>query len=369
MLLVGNFLSDVGRGRCVCEDLAIQLSNVGWYVLCTSSKPGRIARLADVVATIWRRRYAYAVAHVDVFSGSAFFLAEAACRMLHAARKPYVLTLRGGNLPVFAGRWPGRVRRLLRSAAVVTAPSRYLPGEMKEYRADIRLVPNPVDVESCRFRLRKRPEPRLVWLRAFHQVYNPSLAPKVLALLAREVSDVRLTMVGIDKGDGSLQAMQQLARRLAVADRITLAGAVPKTEVPHWLSQGDIFLNTTNVDNAPVSVLEAMACGLCVVSTKVGGVAHLLCDGRDALLVPADNADAMAAAIKRILAEPGLAESLSQRARIKSQSCGWSAVLPQWERLFQSLADPAGQHSGLNGEWVVPDDGPIAGNRKCHYVG
>jgi glycosyltransferase involved in cell wall biosynthesis len=100
------------------------------------------------------------------------------------------------------------------------------------------------------------------------------------------------------------------------------------------MSQGDIFLNTTNVDNTPVSVLEALACGLCVVSTDVGGIPYLLEHEEDALLVPPDDAEAMAAAVRRVLTEPGLAERLSRNARKKAEGFDWSVVLPQWERLL-----------------------------------
>ena len=73
---------------------------------------------------------------MDLYSGSAFLWAEAACWTLRRVQRPYVLTLRGGDLPKFAGRRPRVVARLLRSAAAVTAPSRYLLEKMERYRAD-----------------------------------------------------------------------------------------------------------------------------------------------------------------------------------------------------------------------------------------
>src|SRR6185436_16069131 len=96
----------------------------------------------------------------------------------------------------------------------------------------------------------------------------------------------RLTMIGPDKGDGSLQQTQRVAGERGVVNHISFVGGVPKREVPERLSHADIFLNTTNVDNTPVSVLEAMACGLCVVNTNVGGLPYLLEHEEDALLVP-----------------------------------------------------------------------------------
>ena len=119
-----------------------------------------------------------------------------------------------------------------------------------------------------------------------------------------------------------------------VLDRITFPGPVPKDTIPQWLNRGDIFLNTTHVDNMPVSVLEAMACGLCVVSTNVGGIPYLLEGGRDALLVPADDEAAMATAVRRLVTEDGLAEQLSENARKKVEPFDWSNILPKWEKIF-----------------------------------
>lgn len=341
ILLVGNFLSGAGFNRGVCEDLAERLRAAGWQVITTSHKPGRLARLVDMVSTAWRRGREYDVAQVDVYSGPAFLWAEAVCWVLRRVGKPHVLTLRGGALPPFAQRWPGRVRRLLRSATAVTTPSRYLLEQMRPYREDICLLPNPLDVSRYPFRLRVWPQPHLVWLRAFHAIYNPTLGPRMLTRLVKEFPDVSLLMVGPDKGDGTLQETQMLAADLGVADRIAYSGGVSKSAVPEWLGRGDIFINTTNVDNTPVSVLEAMACGLCIVSTDVGGIPYLLEHERDALLVPPGDPDGMAAAVRRILTEPGLAERLSRNARAKAEQYDWSVVLPQWERLLQGVAQHA----------------------------
>ena len=333
VLVVGNFLSNFGNSH-LCEELAARLAASEWPIVTTSQKPGRLNRLLDMITTTWHRRNDYFVAHVDVFSGGAFIWAEAVCQTLRLARRPYVLTLRGGNLPDFARCWPRRVRHLLHSAAAVTAPSRYLVQNMHDYCSEIRLLPNPLDVTRYSFRVRKRLQPRLIWLRAFHHTYNPELAPRVLAGLTPDFPDIALTMIGPDKGDGSLQRMQQLSRDLGVADRIELPGRIPKAEVSGWMSRADIFLNTTKVDNTPITVLEAMASGLCVVSTNVGGIPYLLENEHDALLVSSDDASAMAKAVRRLFTEPELAERLSSNARLKAEGFDWSVLFPEWEELL-----------------------------------
>jgi glycosyltransferase involved in cell wall biosynthesis len=339
VLIIGNFLSGSGVVPGVCEELAIRLADAGWSVTTTSSCLSKFARLLDMVTTIWRYRRQYAVAHVDVFSGSAFLWAEASCWLLRLLGKPFVITLHGGSLPEFAERYPDRVRRLLRWASMVTAPSNYLYQQMRDYADELHLLPNTLDLSAYQFQLRDRPAPRLVWLRSLHHIYNPTLAVKIVAQLKDEFPNIHLTMIGPDKGDGSKQAVVRTAAELGVVSQIELVGVVPKADVPLWMDKGDIFINTTNIDNTPVSVIEAMACGLCVVSTNVGGIPFLLKHEHDALLVPADNSEAMAEAVRRVLKDGQLAQRLSRNGRSKAQASDWTTVLPEWERLLADVVE------------------------------
>src|SRR5687767_1886791 len=126
VLIVGNFLSSAGGTRSVAEELTLRLDRCGWSVLSVSRKRNRLARLADMMLSAWLWRKRFSTAQVDVFSGTAFLWAEAVCWTLRRAGRPYILTLHGGSLPEFARSNPRRVKRLLTSAAAVTAPSRYL---------------------------------------------------------------------------------------------------------------------------------------------------------------------------------------------------------------------------------------------------
>jgi glycosyltransferase involved in cell wall biosynthesis len=181
----------------------------------------------------------------------------------------------------------------------------------------------------------------LVWLRAFHAIYNPVLAVEVLARVRQEYPDVRLSMIGPDKHDGSLQQAKAAARRLGVAPAVSFLGAIPKPDVARHLAQAGIFLNTTNCDNTPVSVLEAMACGLAIVSTKVGGIPYLLEHGKTALLVPPAAAGVMAAAVCQLQTDPVLASQLGANGRKLAESFDWSIVLPQWQNLLATASHGA----------------------------
>jgi glycosyltransferase involved in cell wall biosynthesis len=338
VFIAANFLSSAGGSRSVVEDLAERLQARGYELVVASPYRNGLLRGAHMLATAILRRGSYDVAVVDLYSGRAFLIGEALSIVLKALGRPFALVLRGGALPEFSARHSGRVRACLARAAAVAAPSAYLLEAMRPFHDAPQLLPNPVNLAAYEARVRRSVQPRLVWLRSFHEIYNPTLAPKVVALLAKDFPEVQLTMVGRDKGDGSFRRTRATAAALGVADRISFPGGIRKRDVPAWLSRGDIFLNTTNVDNAPVSVLEALASGLCVVSTNVGGVPRLLDDERDALLVPPDDAAAMAAAVRRLLDDGALAERLARAGRRKAEQFDWALVIPQWESLFESVS-------------------------------
>jgi glycosyltransferase involved in cell wall biosynthesis len=146
-----------------------------------------------------------------------------------------------------------------------------------------------------------------------------------------------LTMIGPDRQDGSLARTKRLAEELGIAHLVSFPGAVPKTAVPTWLDRADLFINTTDIDNTPISVEEAMACGLCIVSTNVGGLPHLLQDGVDSLLVNPRDPRGMAGAIRMVLTDARLAQRLSSTARMNAERLDWSRAIPRWIDLLEAI--------------------------------
>lgn len=355
LLLVGDFSASKLGNASVAEALATRLKQAGNVVFTTSSQTIRPLRVADMVLSAWLVRNRIDVAVVDVYSGNAFRWAEWVTAVLRAANVPVVHVLRGGNLPTFGRANGKRVAKLFLASSAVVALSGFLFEEMATYGEITEVIPNPIDLQAYPFKLRRGAAPQLAWLRGFHEIYNPTLGPRVLAELARRlmyahegggpsgVMRPHLTMMGADKGDGTLQATITTAERIGVKQLLSLPGPVTKPEVPAKLAEADVFLNTADVDNVPISVIEALACGLCVVSTDVGGIPYLLQDGVDALLVPRDDPTAMAAAVERIIQDPNLAEHLSRNGRAKAESFDWSRVLPKWHKL---LATVASRHRG-----------------------
>ena len=344
LLFLGAFPQTSFGSRAVSEDVAAELEAAGWDVHLASRRRGRVTRVADLFVTMLRRYRRCDVAVVDVYSGQALRWAEMAAATLNTLRVPIVLCLHGGNLPQLFEGDPARMARLLQRAARVTAPSAYLRDAALPARADIDLVPNGLGLARYPYRPRASAAPRLVWLRAFHEIYRPHLAVEALAQIVRSYPDAHLTMIGPDK-DGTGAATRELAVSRGLANQVTFTGGIPKGDVGRYLSEADIFVNTTSIDNMPVSVIEAAACGLCIVSTNVGGIPHLLTHGDDALLVPPDDAGALASAIRSILDDPARAASLSAAARVTAEQFDWRPVVARWEHLLTEVVSSHRQHT------------------------
>src|SRR5690606_8575458 len=274
LLLVGDFSASQVGNASVVEQFAARLEQAGDVVIKTSSSAHRVLRFADMVTTSFLARNRVDAAVIDVYSGSAFRWAEIVTSLMKSAGVPLIHVLRGGNLPTFAKSNGARVARLLASSDAAVALSGFLYDELSDYGVIAEVIPNPIDVAAYRFRQRQRASPQIVWLRGFNKIYNPALAPRMLHELRPLLQPScgldghaapHLTMIGADTGDGSKDETAATVERLGLQEAVTLGGPIAKPEVPARLAEYDIFINTTDVDNVPISVIEALATGLCVV--------------------------------------------------------------------------------------------------------
>jgi glycosyltransferase involved in cell wall biosynthesis len=322
------------------ERLSDLFAGAGYPVITVSSRTNPYARAADIALTLLARRRAIDVAILQVFSGRSFAVTDVASRLMRGGRRRTVMALRGGNLPAFFARHPRWTRAVLARAHVLVAPSPYVQRAVRQLGFRCEIIPNLIDLPSYPYRQRLTVGPRLFWMRAFHDIYNPELAIRVLARVREACPEATLVMAGPDKG--LKNRARELATRLGVSDVVRFAGFFEMPEKVREMAGADIFLNTNRLDNMPVSVLEACAMGLPVVATAVGGIPDLLADGRTGLLVPDDDEDAMSAAVLRLIQRPDLAAQVSGAGRSLAESCSADLILPRWQRLVDSVMSVAG---------------------------
>jgi len=320
------------------EILADLLAGEGYPLRSTSSIPARLPRLADTLRSLVAWRNDIDLVIHQVFSGPAFAVTDAATALCHALGLRQIAVLHGGALPEFAARHGGWARRVLRRAAAIVAPSTYLAETFAVYSElapRLRVIPNILEIDNYPYRHRQKVQPKLLWMRTFHEVYHPEMAVEVLAALRQTHPAATLTMAGQEKGLHA--AVQESAKQRGLMEAVRFPGFLGPTDKLREFAAHDIYLNTNRIDNMPVSVLEAAAFGLPVVATAVGGVPHLLRDGETGLLVPDGDVAAMTDAIRRLLDEPGLAATLSTNGRRLAESCAWEPVRGQWEALFDEV--------------------------------
>lgn len=316
--------------------LAERLREDGYSVTAVSSKTSRVGRLLDVVYTIARDRNRIDILLVEVYSGLSFILADVASRIGRMFGIPVVLALHGGSLPEFAQRHPVWLRRVINRGRMVVAPSGFLANAIGRATGQvIRVVPNVLtnfpDEPSGG---RRTSRPKMLWMRSFHDIYNPMMAIEVLALVKEKFPDASLVMAGSDKG---LEAsVREYAESRGLTGSVIFPGFLSGEQKASEFSSATIYMNTNTIDNSPVSLLEAWAYGLPVVSTDVGGIPDLVTDGVNGLLVKSGDAVAMAEKISHLLESPALAESISRNARETARTSTWASVGPMWEDVFDS---------------------------------
>jgi glycosyltransferase involved in cell wall biosynthesis len=136
--------------------------------------------------------------------------------------------------------------------------------------------------------------------------------PKDFPTLLKALAQVSEAYRAVIVGDGPARSdLQQSIARLGIADRVEFVGE--RRDVAGLLAGSDLFVLSSRSEGLPMSILEAMAAGLPVVASDVGGVSEAVADGETGLLVPAGDADALAAAIGRLLADADERRRLGER--------------------------------------------------------
>ncbi len=333
ILYIGNKLAVHGWNPTTIDTLSALLAKEGYEVVTASSQKNKVLRIADMLLTVVKQARSADFVIIDTYSTSNFwyaFLVSQVCRFLRLKYIPY---LHGGDLPKRLQQNPRLCRMIFDHAYKNVAPSAYLIEQFRENKLP-RLVqiPNLIEREFYTFKHREVLKPRLLWVRAFATIYNPKMAVAVAESLQKIYPETTLCMVGPDK-DGSMDVVKSYADSKGVA--VTFTGRLSKTEWTGLAADYDVFLATSHFDNMPVSVMEAMALGLPVVATNVGGIPFLLQDDIDAQLVADDDVEAMVEAVRLFIENPDIAQKQIEKAYRKVGSFDWKEIKKQWELLFE----------------------------------
>ncbi|NQY28898.1 MAG: glycosyltransferase family 4 protein [Flavobacteriaceae bacterium] len=329
ILYIGNNIHSKTNNVTYMVTLSNLLKEEGFELLLTSSKKNQLLRMLDMLLSILKYRKKISYIFIDTYSTRNFYYALACSQLSRLFNLKYIPILHGGNLPSRLKSSSKMCKLIFKHSYRNIAPSNYLKDAFENKGYETTFIPNVLDINAYKFKIREKFIPSLLYVRAFDKIYNPQMAVSVLSELLIKHPSSKLCMVGPDK-DGSLQECKNLAMSLGVSEFIEFKGLLSKTEWHKLSEEFDLFINTTNIDNTPVSILEAMALGLPVVSTDVGGIPYLIEDSVTGILVSSNDIQGMVNRIVKYLDAQKDLQYIAQNARKKVEYFDWNTVKQRW---------------------------------------
>lgn len=332
ILYIGNQVAHRGQTPTTIDTLAPKLEALGYQVRRSSLKRNKILRLIDMWIAVARNRNWANVVLIDTYSTSNFWYAVTVAYVARYFKIKYVPILHGGNLPNRITTNPTTIKIFFKNAYQVVCPSVFLNSAFaKANYNDFMVIPNSINLDNYQFKKRDTVAPKLLWVRSLSSIYNPEMALHVLEKLQEKYPNAQLTMVGPDK-DGSLERCKNITKSKNL--NVTFTGLLSKEDWWATSKNCDLFINTTRIDNFPVTLLEAMALGLPIVSTNVGGIPFLIAHEQTGLLVDKDAVSAMVTAIDRLVEDPIFTGSICDNAYSFVRKFDWNCISKDWKQLL-----------------------------------
>ncbi len=292
-----------------------------------------LVREPRYILQLWRSLKDADVVHIFSASYSSFLLAPLpAWLVARRLRKKCVINYRSGECRDHL-RKSFIARRVVKGTDRLVVPSEYLVEVFREFGLKAQAIPNIVDVSQFAFRVRRPLRPHLICTRGFHPYYCVDVVVRAFAEVQKMFPDARMDLVG----GGPLEAeMRALVRDLKLTG-VEFKGVVAHEKIERAYDQADIFVNASRLDNMPVSILEAFASGMPVVSTDPEGMHYVVEHERTGLLSHVGDVRALAENVIRVLRDPELAERLVLNAQRELGRYSWDAVREQWMEVYRGM--------------------------------
>lgn len=319
------------------EGLAVSLlqTNAAYRPQWVSGLPFTRAlfRLIPYLYDLWQLAGRTDLIHIMANSGWSWHLFAAPAVWIAKIRKvPVVVNYRGGEADTFLAKSVRSVRITMRQTSALIVPSGFLQAVFARFNMPASVVPNIIDVARFNNSAPRRAIRRhLLVPRNLEPIYDNESAIMAFSIVHRSYPDATLTIAG----SGPLaESLAVLAETLGLAGAVIFAGRLDRDAMAQAYRAADIAINPSLVDNMPNSVLEALASGVPVVSTNVGGVPFIVKDEQTALLVAPKSPAAMAKAILRLMDDAALSDKLIDNGLVEVQKFTWPQVWPLLSEVY-----------------------------------
>ena len=294
-----------------------------------------VTSLLYVIALLVRV-YKYDVIHIFSASYFSFVLAPTPAILVSKIYgKRILLNYHSGEAEDHLARWRRSAIPTIRLANALIVPSEYLVKVFSKFGLHAKAIYNIIDSSRFPFRSRSPLRPLFLSNRNLESHYGVDLVLQAFEIIQKEFPDASLKIVG----DGSQRSsLERLAKELNLRN-ITFVGKVDQENIPNQYDEADIYLNGSWIDNQPLSLLEAFACGLPIVTTDAGGIPDIVSDQRTGLIVPCGDYRQMAKGAIRLLNDPELAKKIGEHGYAECRKYSWQAVRDAWLGVYRKLAN------------------------------
>lgn len=333
VLLICNYRPKVGGISGQVEILQKMLEADGHHAEVFSTKASAVRRLMLPIKLKTKGKD-FDTFHIHCCSSWGFLPAVVGVTVGRWLGKRIVLTYHGGGGEEFFDRHPRLVRHYLMRTDANIALSGFLAQVFEKHNIPFVTIPNILELDDSRFRLRESLKPKFICTRAHEPLYNIPCILQAFSKVQSAMPEATLTLVG----DGSEhENLVRMAEDLGLQN-VTFTGRVDNSQIYRHLDQADILLSAPTVDNMPVSLLEAMNAGLLVISSKVGGVPYMVKNNNTGLLFDSNDSDALASKMLWAIGNQTIARTITLQAH-KAVS------LYRWENIKDKLYTAYGIHS------------------------
>lgn len=249
---------------------------------------------------------------------------------------PYVVYGRG--LDVYHPEWYVKLtaKAVLKNAGVAIALTEDMKKVMQAmYSRDVAVVPNGIDLveDSARQREAESHGKRALFVGRLSSVKGIQYLLGAMSIVHREIPEAKLTLVG----DGEeRERLEHLTDYLGIRECIEFVGAVPHERVQDYMHHADVLVLPSLSEGFPVTILEAMANGLPVVATCVGGVPEIIENNVNGYLVETENQKEVAEALLKLLRDEQLRKRISGNNRGKAERYRWDKVAATLEEIYRN---------------------------------
>lgn len=294
-------------------------------------------RLLPYFFKIWKLAGQVDVIHLMANSGWSWQLFSAPVIWVGWLRKTAVIVnYRGGEAEQYfreSIRW---IAPTMNKASQIVVPSRYLENIFHKQGFKVTVIPNIVNLERFKPKIKKVGSTdrdfRLIVTRNLESIYGLPTAIKATALATKEIPKLKLLIAGSGPQKDELLA---LVEELGLQEKVSFVGRLGPGEIESFYSDADIMLNPTTVDNMPNSVLEALASGLPIITTDVGGIPYIVEHEKTALMVSVSDDQEMARQIVRLYKDEVVRQNLIDNGLKEVAQYGWPEVKQRWMSTYQ----------------------------------